>query len=42
VFGIWGVIVSVPAVMAVKVTVSHLWSIHVLHASVEPATAQAD
>lgn len=31
-FGIWGVIVSVPAVMAVKVTVSELWSVHVLRA----------
>ncbi|MFN2593360.1 MAG: AI-2E family transporter [Actinomycetota bacterium] len=32
-FGIWGVIVSVPLVMAVKVTGSHLWAAHVLHGS---------
>jgi predicted PurR-regulated permease PerM len=42
VFGIWGVIVSVPAVMAAKVTISHLWSVHVLHISGNPAAVQVD
>lgn len=31
-FGIWGVIISVPAVMAARVVASHLWAVHVLHA----------
>ncbi|MDQ3878525.1 MAG: AI-2E family transporter [Actinomycetota bacterium] len=37
-FGIWGVIISVPAVMAAKVTATHLWSVHVLHMAPEAVT----